>query len=81
MAERVVSDFGVDLCAEVVTGTLRFLLRPIVITFKWSYCLCVVFLRVAPVYHRAEGRGGTTSLCFANTFRFPTLSFIHAGHG
>ena len=37
MVERVASGFGVDLCAGVVTGTLRFLLRPIVIMFKWSF--------------------------------------------
>jgi len=43
MVERVVSDFGIDLCAGVVTGTLRFLLRPIVIVFKWFRCLRVVF--------------------------------------
>ena len=65
MVERVVKDFGVDLCAGVVTGTLRFLLRPIVFVFKWSRCLRVVF-RGYQYAISQKGERGTASLSLDN---------------
>jgi len=65
MVDRVVNDFGVDLCARAVTGTLRFLLRPIVIVFKWSRCL-----RVASSV-RTEGGEAPSPSVLGTPSKFP----------
>lgn len=79
MVERVVSGFGVGLCLGVVTGTLRFLLRPIVIEFERSHCLRVVIRRLHRYAPAQEGEEDTITLSFRNIFRAFIMSFI-AGH-